>query len=194
MDNIINVLSSKENTLEFDISIDGISDKDIITNFCIKTKDLVLSFPCTKKEKNTWNCSLIKLNKIIEETSYQFFIEVIVDGYYFKPHTGSINVTKSHDVYITKPKNTTLEPEDIKVVEPKKETTKKDSDSKKSDVKSESILSIANKILSEATPKETEITSEINIKDEAAKKVLKNLGFDIKTKPKAKSKFSIKNI
>jgi hypothetical protein len=160
----------------------------MVTNFCIKTKDLILSFPCTKKEKNTWVCKLIKLNTIIEETSYKFFIEVIVDGYYFKPHTGNINVTKSHDVYITKPKNTTLQPDEVKVVEPKKATNKKD------EVKSESILNIANKILNEVSSPETEIKAEVNIKDEAAKKVLKNLGFEVKSKSKStpKSKFSIK--
>ena len=110
MENVVSINHTKENVLEFDISIQGIADKDISVCFVIKTNDMNLSFDASKKGKgDKWSVKLPKL-PMLQKTAYKCVITVVADGYYFEPLNGTLNVVGSAEIYSSSPKNVTLEP------------------------------------------------------------------------------------
>lgn len=61
----------------------------------------------------------------IENTMYDFYIYMVVDGYYFQPYDGTINVVKSSEVYVKDISNKTFKPTDEKSKKEKFEDTLK---------------------------------------------------------------------
>lgn len=110
MDNIISITNTKENFIEFDISIDGINGQsDILVHFVIETNEMNIEFKCDKKDDKTWNATIPPI-PFVERTTYPFHIEVIADGYYFEPFNGHVDIVGPVDLYVSRPRNTTLEP------------------------------------------------------------------------------------
>jgi len=134
MDNLITISNTKANILEFDVEINGVDTADMAVRFIIEASSMELGFDSKKGDKTKWSVEIPAL-AILEKTSYPFHIDIIVDGYYFEPLCGSVNVVGEHTVYASKPENITLSPgkpklEDIikttkgKEIPPKTETIK----------------------------------------------------------------------
>jgi len=107
MENVVSIVNTRENPLEFDISIQGVVDKDTSVKFVIETNPVHFSFLCHKGEGDKWVVNIPPLPHI-ERVSYPFHIEIVVDGYYFEPYSGTLIVTaepevKATDVHKTRP-------------------------------------------------------------------------------------------
>jgi len=100
MENVVNIVNTRSNPLEFDITIQGVSDKDMAVKFVIETGQVEFGFACTAEEDNKWSVDIPPLPHL-PHTSYNFHIEVIVDGYFFEPYRGSLNVTAEPEVKTT---------------------------------------------------------------------------------------------
>lgn len=133
MENVININHTKENALEFEMTIEGVNTSSVECNFVIEAKSMELRFGAKldNKEKNLWLVKLPKLD-ILERTAYKCYTEVIVDGQYFKPMEGNVNVVGSAEIYSSTPKNKTIGPaEEKKDEKPVKKTAKKKATPKK---------------------------------------------------------------
>lgn len=109
MKNAVSITNNKENTLDFDMKIEGAKTSDVKCKFVIRTKGMELAFnaKATDKDKTKWTVKLPKLD-ILERTAYDCFVQVVVDGYYFEPMKGVLNVTAPTEVYTTEPKTRSL--------------------------------------------------------------------------------------
>jgi len=110
MDNIININNTKENALEFEMTIEGASKGDVECSFVIEAKGMELRFDAVleNEKENKWIVKLPKLD-ILERTAYKCYTEVIAEGQYFTPMKGSVNVVGSAEIYTSSPKNLTIE-------------------------------------------------------------------------------------
>lgn len=212
MDNVVSINHTKPNTLEFDLSIEGVETKDMTVRMVIFASGMHLVFDAKKKKGNTWAVELPEL-PLLKKTAYDMVIEVITDGYFFTPLKGKVNVVGSAEIYSTKPKNITLDPaekveekseeksddkpakrakkveveKDDKKVEEKKPEPKKTDSKKVDDKKSEE------KAEEKAEEKKTEEskkdeTPAVKTKEEKIKELLKTTIASTKQK---KSKFSV---
>lgn len=127
MENIININNTKENALEFEMIIEGMSTAEVECNFVIVAKGMELRFDAIleSKEDNKWLVKLPKLD-LLERTSYNCYTEVIAEGQYFKPMTGSVNVVGTSEIYTSSPKNLTIESDQQKQKEFKTLEEKRD--------------------------------------------------------------------
>lgn len=161
MEKNINITNTKENILEMDIEIEGITSTDKKCFFVIKTKEVNFSFKCDNTSGNKWIVTIPKMPQI-EDTMYNFYIYMVVDGYYFEPYNGTINVVKSNEIYVKDISNKTFKSTEKKNTE-KKKYKKPVEESKFS---KNSISAITNRILKESSPKtEAEISKDQKIKD-----------------------------
>lgn len=108
MENIVSINNTKPNTLEFDVTCEGLETKGMKVRFCIKAKGMDLQFAAKKAKGDSWGVKLPVL-PMLDKTAYNFHIEVISDGYYFEVLKGTVNVVGSTDLYSTAPKNVTLD-------------------------------------------------------------------------------------
>ncbi len=109
MDNVVTISNAKDNTLEFDVDIQGIETDDMAVRFVIETGIMDLGFDSEKGVKNKWSVKIPALS-ILDSTMYPFHINIVVDGYNFTPLQGSVNVVGTHEVYASNPENITLAP------------------------------------------------------------------------------------
>jgi len=109
MENIVTITNVKTNILEFNIDVTGIEDNDMEVSFVLKTKEMDFGFSAKRGKKGVWAVTIPELPSLAA-TMYPFHINVIVDGYSFRPMEGSVNVVGSHELYASKPENITLEP------------------------------------------------------------------------------------
>lgn len=130
MDKIVTINHTKENTIEFDLTMDGIEVDGIVVKMMVESKGMELGFKASRKEKDTWAVKLPKL-PMLERTAYKFYIEVHADGYYFEPFKGTLNVVGSAEVYSSDPKNVTLDSTADKKKEEKKPSSKEEKTSEK---------------------------------------------------------------
>jgi hypothetical protein len=114
----ISINHTKENIIEFDLTMEGVETKDVEVKMMVETGTMELGFKAKNKEKDTWMVKLPKLS-ILERTAYKFYIEIHVDGYYFTPFKGTLNVVGSAEVYSSEPKNVTLKTTNNAKDEPK---------------------------------------------------------------------------
>lgn len=125
MDNLVSINHTKENTLKFNLSIEGINPSDIVAKFVIHGENMELGFTAERATGDEWTI-LIPALPVLERTAYPFHFDVVADGYHFEPLRGTVNVVGGNDVYISAPKNPKLAPEagpkEEKVLEPKKES------------------------------------------------------------------------
>lgn len=93
----LHINAAKKAELEFDVHIQGItSDDPMEVRFVIKDADLSLLFNCECVEDAKWCVKFPALNSILKQSSYDFSLEVIIDGYFFVPAEGKI-------VFVSKP-------------------------------------------------------------------------------------------
>lgn len=138
MDNVISVLHSKDNVIEFDLTMEGIELNDLEVKLMVEAKDMQLGFVASKKDGDTWKVKVPKL-PFLEQSAYPCYIEVHADGYFFEPFKGTLNITKSAEVFSSDPKNVTFGPkeEEKKEEKPKPAPKKKAAAKKKATPKKE---------------------------------------------------------
>ena len=97
MENVVSIIKSRNNELEFDISIQGVEDEGTQVRFVIDADPAALIFNCAHKGDDKWVVNVPPIPQI-EAKSYDFHIEIVVSGYFFTPFKGTINVTNEPEV------------------------------------------------------------------------------------------------
>lgn len=124
MDNNVTISNVRENVLEFDLTIEGLSTKDVEAQFVIKGKGVNFAFAAKQDKGSKWKVTIPKMTTL-EKTTYECSIVVVADGYYFEPMKGNCTVVGTHQIYVSEPRNQTVSPTD------KKSEQKKETDSQK---------------------------------------------------------------
>lgn len=161
MEKNINIINTKENILEMDIEIKGIKSNKAKCFFVIETKEVNFSFKCDNTKNNTWTVT-IPIMKQIDNTLYNFYIYMVIDGYYFEPYNGTIDVVKSNEIFVKDVSNKTFNP-----------TTKSTKAKKTKYTEDNSIISITNRILNKGNTK----SDATIIKEQKIKDILKGFKF-----------------
>lgn len=100
MDGIFSINNRKSNHFSFDLEIEGLDVNDVKPRFVIKYRpDYCLTFNCFHEDGDRWNVQIPEL-PFLERTTYNFVIEVIVDGYFFEGAKGTLNVVGTPEVYV----------------------------------------------------------------------------------------------
>lgn len=109
---------------EFDVQVQGLNPAVIPdVRFVISLPLYSLCFVCTRLASPTkWKAMIPVLEGVFTEVSYPFIVEVVTDGYYFRPAEGTIVVISNPKVAVGQTRPTaavTLEPTaDVNVAEP----------------------------------------------------------------------------
>jgi len=138
MDKLVTISNVKENVLEFDVEVEGVDTTDMAVRFIIEASGMELGFDSKKGKKTKWSVDIPAL-AILEKTTYPFHIDIIVDGYYFEPLRGSVNVVGSHEIYTSTPENITLSPAKPKLEDIIKSTKSEENPPKEEDVKTPKV-------------------------------------------------------
>lgn len=102
----VTIVQTQENTIEFDLSIEGVNtDLAPEVRFVIQTNAMDMSFDCEQSDDEQWQVKIPAMSHL-DKTSYPFRVEVIVDGYHFIPAKGNVQVTKGPNVKGSQPNNT----------------------------------------------------------------------------------------
>lgn len=99
-DEIVSINNLKENLLEFEMTITGLTEENLDAKFIIHSADMDLAFACKKGDNGKWSVTLPPL-PMLERTAYPFRLQVIAEGYQFNPLKGSVNIVGSPEVYAT---------------------------------------------------------------------------------------------
>lgn len=220
-DELVSINNLKENVIEFELTVEGLNSKDFDTKFVIHSSGMELAFPCKKGDDGKWSVTLPPL-PMLERTVYPFHLQVIAEGFHFRPLKGSVNVVGSPEVYVAGTKNIKLESptKPTETSKPKIESTvsQKIQPTKSREKPITQIaqeLMEANKVTSnkpnvqntivEKKPENVKesLLPKIDIedkktkvntsaKDKAARKVLEDLGIKV-PKTKPKKRFSLKD-
>lgn len=122
-EHIISINQQKENTVQFQVSIEGTDADDAIVRLVVDLNNgTLLMFPCVNIEGNSYEAKMPVLSHI-ERTAYPCYIEVITNGYYFKAMRGVVNVVGSATI-TAQPTTTFVK----KTTEKEKEGSKEESE------------------------------------------------------------------
>lgn len=103
METQVLITNVRENELQFDISIEGTNVEDMRARFVIKDNGVDHVFPCVQSDTaNRLNVIIPKLD-YLKPGSYEFYVEVITNGYYFEPYQDTLTVVSTP---IVKPSGT----------------------------------------------------------------------------------------
>lgn len=109
-DTIIKINPNKPSELEFEVSVQGSEDSDapVVRIVVEGSKNFLSVFPCEQvaDSKSKWIARLPKLTHI-EASEVNFFVEVIVDGYYFQPASGVVHMLTNPTVQLSTQKKST---------------------------------------------------------------------------------------
>lgn len=103
-------------TFDFKLDVEGIDPKDALVRFAIDDNGVFHSFACEKGENSVYSVYVPAL-PFLEKKTYPCKIEVVIDGYFFTPMTGSVVVAERPKVTIT-PVPEPEQPQEV--TEPKK--------------------------------------------------------------------------
>jgi hypothetical protein len=145
MDNTVILLHHQTSILEFNVDVQGIDTENMNARLIIESNDMELGFKGVSKGANTWEVKIPPLT-MLECTTYQFYIDVVVDGYYFKPLQGKIGIVNSIDMNATTPINTSTAPSPVSPP----------------DLPKTPIITVSTPIIEPATPPVTVISPPIN--------------------------------
>ena len=153
----------KENDFEFELITEGLETDDIKATFVIESKGVQLGFPCSKNANGKWIAKVPPL-PMLERTAYPFHLQIVAEGYHFRPMKGTLNVVGSTELYVQNAKTTIESPipsekkqtikESVKV--PKASTTKRHEKSIEQIAK-ELMESQKNKLVQNVNPTITDI-------------------------------------
>jgi len=196
MENVVSINHTKDNSIEFDLSTEGVGTDTMTVRMIIKMKGISLCFDAKKKAKkgDTWTVKIPPLS-MVEKTVYNFSIEVQSDGYVFTPMEGLLNVNGDAKLFVGEVKNKTFGPSNkteettkqsktTKVDKSSKDKQKKTTTSESSSVQTHPIAAdasvdeIAKSLIDGVTPNKT------TTKDERILAVLEEVGIKSKSKTK----------
>lgn len=109
--NNININSSKPSEFDFNIHVQGIetdnpnTDTKVRFVICNTELNMDLAFPCIpadQADSTLWKVKFPQFDKLLKQSSYQFHVEVVVDGYYFEPAEGTLIFVGSPKIDINK--------------------------------------------------------------------------------------------
>ena len=94
----------KQNTIEFELEVEGdkVEGEEYHVRFVVETHGVDLSFPCNVNGKKC--VANIPVLDFMDKTTFNFRVEVIVDGYFFEASKGVVTVVGSNEIYTTQPK------------------------------------------------------------------------------------------
>lgn len=96
---LVQINNLKDNEFEFELVVEGLKLDDVDAKFVIESKGVDLAFPCKRNTDGKWSVKLPPL-PMLERTVYPFHLQVIAEGYHFRPMKGSLNIVGSNDVYV----------------------------------------------------------------------------------------------
>ena len=203
MDNIININNTKENALEFEMTIEGLNTSDVECNFVIEAKGMELRFDAVLEDakNNKWLVKLPRLD-ILERTTYNCYTEVIAEGQYFTPMKGNVNVVGTAEIYTSSPKNLTIESDQKKNAQNRKLDEQRET-KRKNQVwrqKEKSIEQIAKELMEQKDfgtenvdklleEKREKSSKGANSNEDKVRAILKEAGIEPKKKKKEKVSF-----
>lgn len=86
----IKINPHKSADLEFDVVVNGTDDNKPDVRFIIEDDCCDRMYKCVKGEtKNSW-CAKLPVLTDLKKESYQFRVEIVVDGYFFTPANGKL--------------------------------------------------------------------------------------------------------
>lgn len=97
---VIRLHNSRETEFEFDVAIQGPSEesKPVVRFVLENVKGYNVAIDCESSGSNKWAVKIPALNQLSE--NHNFHVEVIVDGYFFVPTAGLVEVTSPPQVAI----------------------------------------------------------------------------------------------
>lgn len=122
MENVLTITNLKQNILEFNAGLEGISDNEMKVRLIIEANGMDFGFDAKRVKGTLWEVIIPPL-PMLEKTAYPFRMDVVSEGYFFDPLHGTMNVVGAHELYITDPKNTNITPRTVEEL-PKKHTAK----------------------------------------------------------------------
>jgi hypothetical protein len=86
-------------SFEFDLIISGVGSMSLIkVRFNIEETHFIFSVPCESDDTNeNWTVIIPPLDKMFSEGSYPYTIEILANGYYFVPVSGTVHVEHTND-------------------------------------------------------------------------------------------------
>jgi hypothetical protein len=91
MTEMISIVKTRDNELEFDINITGAQKKEPTVRLVIEHGKIDYTFECSNLKGEKWVCAIPPLPQLTKK-SYSFRLEVIIDGYFFEPYRKTLNV------------------------------------------------------------------------------------------------------
>lgn len=91
MDELISIVKTRDNELEFDINIRGAQRQDPTVRLVIEDPKVNYSFNCSNLKDDKWVVNIPPLPHLTRK-EYPFRLEVIIDGYYFEPYRKKLNI------------------------------------------------------------------------------------------------------
>ena len=102
----ITINRTTENTIEFDMKIDGASINDADVRFVIELESFSITVPCNNTNQNEFAVEVPVLS-FIEPGTYDCHIEVVINGQIFKPLRTEVDVVNNVNVTASLP-NTSI--------------------------------------------------------------------------------------
>jgi hypothetical protein len=88
---MISIVKTRSNELEFDINITGAQKKTPVVRLVIENGGVNYTFDCKNLKGDKWVCAIPAMPQLTKK-SYHFRLEVIIDGYFFEPYKKTLNV------------------------------------------------------------------------------------------------------
>ena len=107
----ITINRTTENTIEFDMKIDGASISDADVRFVIELESFSITVPCNNTQQNEFSVEVPVLS-FIEPGTYDCHIEVVINGQIFKPLRTEVDVVNNVDVTASLSKPSTVHGEE----------------------------------------------------------------------------------
>lgn len=97
-DTSIKINPHKTAELEFDVTVQGTDDNKPEVRFVIEDECCDRLYKCVKGEgKHSW-CAKLPVLSDLKKESYQFRVEIVVDGYFFTPAKGKLAMVQDPTV------------------------------------------------------------------------------------------------
>lgn len=93
MTNNISIINTTNNDLHLDVAVDGVDVGDMVVRFVIDMGDVCHTYQCKQgSEAARWDVH-IPSPSYIPMGEYTFRVEIVTNGYFFAPYSGTIHVS-----------------------------------------------------------------------------------------------------
>ncbi len=130
----VTIVEGRVNEIEFEMNLSGVNKKEPAVRFVIENKSMNYTMIAKHGDGDNWAVSIPVIPNL-KNKSYPFRLEVIVDGYYFEPFRGTVDivaepVVKTANVGASHPaepvvKGVSVKGEEEKKAKPKRKPAKK---------------------------------------------------------------------